>query len=167
MECYSALRNTGVPVIADGGIRYPGDITKAIVVGADSVMLGNMLAGTDEAPGEKVIRDGRPYKVYRGMGSEDAIKDGMAKGVRSRYLTGEDILPEGVVGLVPYRGPVRFIISMLVKSIRAAFGYIGARNIKEAREKAKIIRITEAGYKESHTHSIQVIKETIFPLGEK
>ena len=165
MDCFSALQGKGIPIIADGGIRYPGDIPKALVVGADSVMLGNMLAGTDEAPGEKVIRDGRPYKVYRGMGSEDAIRDGISKGVRSRYLTGEDILPEGVVGLVPYKGAVRFIISLLVKSIKASFGYIGAKNIREAREKAKIIRITEAGYKESHTHDIQVIKETIFPLG--
>ncbi len=165
MECKMGLRNKGidydVPIIADGGIRYPGDITKAIVVGADSVMLGNVLAGTDEAPGEKVIRDGRPYKIYRGMGSEDAIREGMSKGIRSRYLSGDDILPEGVVGLVPYKGPVRHIISMLVKSLKASFGYIGARNIKEAREKARIIRITEAGYKESHVHDVQVIKEAL------
>jgi IMP dehydrogenase len=130
-------------------------------------MLGNMLAGTEEAPGEKVIRDGRPYKIYRGMGSEDAIKDGMKKGVRSRYLTGDTILPEGVVGLVPYKGPVKFILSTIEKAIKASFGYIGGKNIQDARKKAKIIRITEAGYKESHVHDVQVIKETIFPFGSE
>jgi IMP dehydrogenase len=167
IECRRALKDLGVPLIADGGIRYTGDIVKALVAGADSVMLGNMLAGAEEAPGEKVIRDGRPYKVYRGMGSEDAIRDGMKKGVRSRYLTGDDILPEGVVGLVPYKGPVRFILSNIAKAIKAAFGYIGAKNIEEARKKAKMIRITEAGYKESHVHDVQVIKQTFFPIGEK
>ncbi len=166
LECSKLTQKYGVPLVADGGIRYPGDIVKALVVGADSVMLGNMLAGTDEAPGEKVLKDGRPYKVYRGMGSEDAIKDGMQKGVRSRYLSQDDILPEGVVGLVPYKGTVRFIISNLMKSLQVAFGYIGAKNIKEARQKARVIRITEAGYKESHVHSVQVLKET-FPFVEK
>jgi IMP dehydrogenase len=169
IECKRAIEELGldIPIIADGGIRYPGDIAKALVVGADSVMLGNMLAGTEEAPGEKVIRDGRPYKIYRGMGSEDAIKDGMKKGVRSRYLTGEAILPEGVVGLVPYKGPVKFILSTIEKAIKASFGYIGGKNIQDARKKAKIIRITEAGYKESHVHDVQVIKETIFPFGSE
>lgn len=160
MECYSVAKKYDIPIISDGGIRYPGDIAKALSVGADSVMLGNMLAGTDEAPGEKVIRDGRPYKIYRGMGSEDAIKEGVLKGVRSRYLGGNDILPEGVVGAVPYKGSVRYIISNIVKAIKASFGYVGAKDIQEFRKKARIIKITEAGYKESHVHDIQIIKDT-------
>lgn len=160
MECYLVAQKYNIPVISDGGIRYPGDIPKALAVGADSVMLGNMLAGTDEAPGEKVIRDGKLYKIYRGMGSEDAIKEGIMKGVRSRYAGDSDIFPEGVVGAVPYKGSVSHVISNIVKAIKASFGYVGARNIQEFKRKAKVIRITEAGYKESHVHDVQIIKDS-------
>ncbi len=160
IECSSVSRKYNIPIISDGGIRYPGDIPKAIAVGADSVMLGNMLAGTDESPGEKIIRDGRPYKIYRGMGSEDAIKEGIQKGVRSRYLGTTDILPEGVVGAIHYKGSVKHIISNITKAIKASFGYTGSKNIKEFKTKARIIRITEAGYKESHVHDVQIIKDT-------
>ena len=150
MECYRVARKTGTPLIADGGIRYSGDIVKALAAGADAVMIGNLFAGTDESPGEKVIYQGRAFKEYRGMGSEGAMKKGSA----DRYFQDKNqkFVPEGVEGLVPYKGSVRDIVYQLVGGIRAGMGYLGARNIKELRTKSEFVKISFASIKESHVH---------------
>ncbi len=144
-----------IPVIADGGIKYSGDITKALAAGADSVMIGNLLAGTEEAPGETIYLEGRKYKVYRGMGSIDAMREGGS----DRYLEKEKLVPEGVVGRVPYRGTVKEVIFQLVGGIKAGMGYTGSKNIKELQRKARFIKITNAGLRESHPHDITITKE--------
>lgn len=144
-----------VPVIADGGIRFSGDITKALAAGADSVMIGSLLAGTDEAPGDTILLEGRRFKVYRGMGSIDAMK----RGSRDRYFQTEKLVPEGVVGRVPYKGPVSEVIFQLEGGIRSGMGYVGAANIEELREKAEFVRVSSAGLKESHPHDIKITKE--------
>jgi len=157
MECYRVARKTGTPLIADGGIRYSGDIVKALAAGADAVMIGNLFAGTDESPGEKVIYQGRAFKEYRGMGSEGAMKKGSA----DRYFQdrNQKFVPEGVEGLVPYKGSVRDIVYQLVGGIRAGMGYLGARNIKELRTKSEFVKISFASIKESHVHDVQITKE--------
>ncbi len=157
MECYGVARKTGTPLIADGGIRYSGDIVKALAAGADAVMIGNLFAGTDESPGEKVIYQGRAFKEYRGMGSEGAMKKGSA----DRYFQdrNQKFVPEGVEGLVPYKGSVRDIVYQLVGGIRAGMGYLGARNIKELRTKSEFVKISFASIKESHVHDVQITKE--------
>jgi len=148
-----------IPVIADGGIKYSGDVTKAISAGANSVMIGNLFAGTDVAPGEVVLYQGRTYKVYRGMGSIEAMR----KGSRDRYSQDEMIdaklVPEGIEGRVPYRGSISDIIAQLVGGIRAGMGYTGCRNIDELLKKPKFIKITNAGLKESHVHDVIITKE--------
>ncbi|MEO0293938.1 MAG: IMP dehydrogenase [candidate division WOR-3 bacterium] len=144
-----------VPIIADGGIVFSGDITKALAGGADSVMIGNLLAGTDEAPGESMLLEGRRFKVYRGMGSIDA----MEKGSKDRYFQTGKLVPEGVVSRVPHKGPVSEVLFQLEGGLRAGMGYVGARNIKELRKKAKFIRVTTAGLTESHPHNVKIIKE--------
>jgi len=154
-----ALEGSGVPIIADGGLRYTGDIPKAIVAGANSIMAGSMFAGVDESPSETVIFDGRKYKMYRGMGSLDA----MQKGSKDRYFqdTEDDIaklVPEGIVGRVPYKGSLSEVIHQMVGGLRAGMGYCGAKNI-EKMQKAKFIRITNAGIKESHPHDITITRE--------
>ena len=147
-------------MIADGGIKYSGDFAKAIAAGADCVMVGSLLAGTDETPGEVFLWQGRSYKAYRGMGSVGA----MARGSADRYFQQEvadtlKLVPEGIEGQVPYKGPVANVIHQLVGGLRAAMGYTGARNIAELKEKGRFTRITGAGVRENHPHDIQMTVE--------
>lgn len=157
--CYSVAKKYGIPVIADGGIKYSGDITKALAVGAHSVMIGSLFAGTDESPGEVILFQGRSYKVYRGMGSLGA----MEQGTKDRYLqTGIELaklVPEGVEGRVPYKGPLSQSINQLIGGLRSGMGYCGCRNLEELRRKAKFIQITSAGLRESHVHDVIITKE--------
>jgi IMP dehydrogenase len=159
-EVFRAVKKSGIPVIADGGIKQTGDIPKAIAVGAYSVMIGGLFAGVEESPGEKILFEGRSFKSYRGMGSLDAMK----KGSSDRYFQdAEDdiakLVPEGVQGRVPYKGKLEDTIYQLVGGLRAAMGYCGTRNIKELREKGKFVKITSAGLKESHPHDVIITKE--------
>ena len=149
-----------VPVVADGGIKFSGDITKAIAAGARSVMIGNLFAGTDESPGEMVLYQGRSYKVYRGMGSIEAMKEGS----KDRYFQGDvesetKLVPEGIEGRVPYRGVLSDSVQQLIGGMKAGMGYLGARTIQELQQKAKFIRITSSGLKESHVHDVIITKE--------
>ncbi len=157
-DCASVALQYGIPIIADGGIKYSGDITKAIAAGADVVMLGSLLAGTEESPGEIEIYQGRSYKVYRGMGSLGAMKEGSG----DRYFqegAGDKLVPEGVEGRVPYKGPLSDTIFQLVGGLRAGMGYCGVKNIEELKTKTKFIRITPAGLRESHPHEVIITKE--------
>ena len=155
-----ALHKNNIPFIADGGIRYSGDIAKAIAAGASSVMLGGMFAGTEEAPGEVELYQGRSYKSYRGMGSIGA----MQKGSSDRYFqdsenNAENLVPEGIEGRVPYKGSVVDVIHQLMGGLRASMGYIGADSIKNMHSKSSFVHITNAGIKESHVHDVQITKE--------
>lgn len=159
-EAASAVRGTTVKVIADGGIRFSGDISKALAAGADSVMLGSLFAGTTEAPGEIELYQGRTYKNYRGMGSIGAMKSGSSE----RYFQGNDttsdkFVPEGIEGRVPYKGGLANILHQLLGGIRSSMGYLGCSNIKELHTKAKFVKITNAGMKESHVHDVMITKE--------
>lgn len=156
-DCAQVAQKYGVPVIADGGIRYSGDIVKALAAGADAVMLGSIMAGTEESPGEIEIYQGRSYKVYRGMGSLGAMKAGS----RDRYFQEDSskLVPEGVEGRVPYKGSVSETVFQLVGGLRSGMGYCGARNIKALKENVRFVRITPAGMHESHPHSVQITKE--------
>jgi IMP dehydrogenase len=156
----AALAGSGVPLIADGGIRFSGDISKAIAAGANSVMLGGLFAGTEEAPGETVLYQGRSYKSYRGMGSLGAMKDGAA----DRYFQDSDanvekLVPEGIEGRVPYKGSVSAVIHQLMGGLRSSMGYVGCKTIDEMRAKAEFVEITSAGIRESHVHDVQITKE--------
>lgn len=160
MNCRSISNKTGVPLIADGGIKFSGDITKAMGAGAHVVMIGGLLAGTEESPGEMVIYQGRSYKTYRGMGSLEAMK----KGSRDRYYQtdeegGDKLVPEGIVGRVPYRGSVSDNIFQLIGGLKAGMGYVGCRTLDELREKARFIKISTAGMRESHVHDVIITKE--------
>jgi IMP dehydrogenase len=157
MECAKVLRKYKIPIIADGGIRYSGDIVKALAAGADCVMMGNIFAGTDESPGELILYQGKRYKVYRAMGSVSAMK----LGSRDRYFQEEytKFVPEGVEGIVSYKGPLSEVIYQLAGGVKAGFGYVGAKNLKELRKKAEFIMITSFGLRESHPHSITITKE--------
>jgi IMP dehydrogenase len=160
MDCAAEAKKTGVPIIADGGIKYSGDITKALAGGADSVMIGSLFAGTEESPGETILFQGRSYKVYRGMGSIEAMKEGS----RDRYFQEEvesekKLVPEGIVGRVPYRGPLADTIYQLVGGIRAGMGYLGCEDIKTLQSRPKFMQITPAGLRESHVHDVIIIKE--------
>jgi IMP dehydrogenase len=149
-----------IPLIADGGIKYSGDITKAIAAGASSVMLGNVLAGTDESPGEVVIYQGRSYKTYRGMGSVEVMKEGSRDRYSQDFYTDEKkLVPEGIEGRVPYKGSVAHIILMMVGGLKAGMGYAGCRTIPELHKKAKFIKVTVAGVRESHVHDVDITKE--------
>lgn len=155
-----ALKGTGVPLIADGGIRYSGDVSKALAAGASSCMMGGMFAGTEEAPGEVVLFQGRSYKSYRGMGSVGAMTDGSA----DRYFqdpsnNADKLVPEGIEGRVPYKGSVIAIIYQLVGGIRASLGYVGCASIQHMHDKAEFVEITSAGVRESHVHDVQITKE--------
>ncbi len=157
-ECSAEANKYGKPVIADGGIKYSGDITKALAAGASTVMLGNLLAGTEESPGDVEIYQGRKYKVYRGMGSMGAMRSGSA----DRYFqekTADKLVPEGVEGRVPYRGPVSEIVYQLIGGLRAGMGYCGVKNLEELKTKTKFIRITNASLRENHPHSVDITKE--------
>jgi len=159
-NCAVVAEKYGIPVIADGGIRFSGDIVKAIAAGAHAVMIGNLFAGTEEAPGETILYEGRTYKVYRGMGSLSAMQK---RGGRERYgQEAEDVskfVPEGIEGKVPYRGPVSNMIYQLIGGLKSGMGYCGCRNIEELRKKAKFIKITPAGYRESHVHDVIILRE--------
>lgn len=157
MECARAAAEFGIPVIADGGIKYSGDITKAIAAGASTVMIGSLLAGTEESPGEIEIFQGRSFKSYRGMGSLAAMKEGS----KDRYFQeeAEKLVPEGIEGRVPYKGPLAETIFQLVGGLRAGMGYCGARNIAELQARGRFIRITPAGLRESHPHDVMITKE--------
>ncbi|MCF8087294.1 MAG: IMP dehydrogenase [Desulfotignum sp.] len=159
-NCKDISRKTGVPIIADGGIKFSGDIAKALGAGAHSVMLGSLLAGTHESPGEIVIYQGRSYKAYRGMGSVEAMK----KGSSDRYYQkdtsdAEELVPEGIVGRIPYRGTIRENILQMVGGVKAGMGYLGAVTIEDLHEKARFVKITAAGLKESHVHDVVITKE--------
>ncbi len=159
MNCYKVVKEYDIPLIADGGIKYSGDITKAIAAGADSVMIGSLFAGTDESPGELIFYQNRSYKAYRGMGSLGAMKEGSS----DRYFQDEKeaskLVPEGVEGRVPYKGSLRNLIPQLTGGLRSGMGYCGCRTIEDLKEKAKFIRITNSGLKESHVHDVIVTKE--------
>jgi IMP dehydrogenase len=155
-----ALKGTGIPCIADGGIRFSGDIAKALAAGASTVMMGSMFAGTEEAPGEVILFQGRSYKSYRGMGSLGAMSDGSA----DRYFQdsankADKFVPEGIEGRVPYKGSVLTILYQLVGGVRSSMGYCGCATIDELREKAEFVEITSAGMRESHVHDVQITKE--------
>ena len=160
LEVASSTNDKDIPIIADGGIRYTGDISKAIAAGADSVMLGSLLAGTEESPGETVIFDGRKFKTYRGMGSVEAMK----KGSKSRYFQGSEtdskkLVPEGIVGRVPYKGELQESIHQFVGGLRSGMGYCGAKDIKELKSNSKFVKITGSGIIEGHPHNVTITKE--------
>jgi IMP dehydrogenase len=160
MDAVEAARKQDVPIIADGGIKYSGDMVKALAAGADCVMVGSLLAGTDEAPGETYLYQGRTYKAYRGMGSVGA----MARGSADRYFQQEvkdtlKLVPEGIEGQVPYKGPVDGVLHQLVGGLRAGMGYIGAANLAALRERARFVRVSPAAVSESHTHGVAVTRE--------
>jgi IMP dehydrogenase len=158
----TALKGTGIPLIADGGVRYSGDVAKALAAGASSVMMGGMFAGTEEAPGEVFLYQGRSYKSYRGMGSLGAMADGSA----DRYFqsdiaaSAEKLVPEGIEGQVPYKGSVLAILHQLTGGIRSSMGYLGCKTISELHEKANFVEITSAGVRESHVHDVKITKES-------
>ncbi|HSJ61515.1 MAG TPA: IMP dehydrogenase, partial [Jiangellaceae bacterium] len=165
-DAAQACRTAGVPVIGDGGLQYSGDIAKAIVAGADTVMVGSLLAGCDESPGELIFVNGKQYKSYRGMGSLGAMKKRGAatSGSRDRYFqadvaTDDKLIPEGIEGQVPYRGPLAAVAHQLVGGLRQSMFYCGAHTIPELQHRGRFVRITAAGLKESHPHDIQMTVE--------
>jgi IMP dehydrogenase len=161
--CARAAAPHGVPVIADGGIRYSGDIAKAIAAGAHTVMMGGMFAGTEEAPGEIVLYQGRSYKSYRGMGSIGAMQQGSADRYFQEATTGnpnaDKLVPEGIEGRVPYKGSMVSIVFQLAGGVRAAMGYCGCASIEDMRSQSEFVQITAAGMRESHVHDVQITKE--------
>jgi IMP dehydrogenase len=161
LSCSAEARRENVPIIADGGIKYSGDITKALAGGADCVMIGSLLAGTEESPGETILFQGRTYKVYRGMGSLEAMRGGS----RDRYFQDEmeleeKFVPEGIVGRVPYRGLVADTVYQLVGGLRAGMGYVGCGTIHELQAAPRFLQITPAGLRESHVHDVDIVKES-------
>ena len=160
LEVSEVLKNSNIPLIADGGIRYTGDISKAIAAGADSVMLGSLLAGTEESPGETIIYDGRKFKTYRGMGSVEA----MQKGSKDRYFQSDEsdkkkLVPEGIVGRVPYKGQINESIHQFTGGLRSGMGYCGSKDIKTLKKSSKFVKITGSGIRESHPHNVSITKE--------
>ncbi len=160
MECAEVSNKFKIPLIADGGVKYSGDIVKILAAGANCVMIGGLFAGTEEAPGETILYQGRTYKTYRGMGSLGA----MQKGSKDRYgqeseMQASKLVPEGIEGRVPFKGPLELLVNQLVGGIKAGLGYCGANSIKELQEKARFVSITSAGLKESHVHDVQITKE--------
>jgi IMP dehydrogenase len=159
-NCASVARKYDIPVIADGGVKYSGDLPKAVAAGADLIMIGSLFAGTEESPGDTILYQGRAYKSYRGMGSIGAMKQGS----KDRYFQGDvenevKLVPEGIEGLVPLRGPLSANIHQLVGGLKAGMGYTGCSNIKELQKKGRFLRITGAGLKESHVHDVTITKE--------
>jgi IMP dehydrogenase len=150
---------SNIPLVADGGIKFSGDVTKALAAGAHSVMIGSLFAGTDEAPGETILYQGRTFKAYRGMGSLGAMKLGSA----DRYFQDEEeprkLVPEGIEGMVPHKGPVSTLLTQLTGGVRSGMGLAGAKNLPELVKKAKMVRVTAAGLKESHAHDVIITKE--------
>jgi IMP dehydrogenase len=161
MDVVEAADKAGIPAIADGGIKFSGDLAKALAAGASCAMIGSLLAGTDESPGEVYLHQGRSYKAYRGMGSIGA----MARGSADRYFQAEvrdqlKLVPEGIEGQVPYKGPAAGVLHQLAGGLRAAMGYVGAANLAEFREKARFMRISSAALRESHVHDVTITRES-------
>jgi IMP dehydrogenase len=161
MESVDAAHKHNIPVIADGGIKFSGDLAKALAAGAKAAMIGSLLAGTDESPGEVYLYQGRSFKAYRGMGSVGA----MARGSADRYFQAEvrdtlKLVPEGIEGQVPYKGPVSAVLHQLAGGLRAAMGYVGAANLEDFRNKATFVRISSAGLRESHAHDVTITRES-------
>jgi IMP dehydrogenase len=159
-DCARAADAHGVPIISDGGVKYSGDVVKALAAGAATVMIGSLLAGTEEAPGEVILYQGRSYKSYRGMGSISAMKEGS----KDRYFQAEvadadKLVPEGIEGRVPYKGTVAMNVFQLVGGLKSGMGYLGAQNILELRQKSRFVRISSAGLKESHVHDVIIVQE--------
>jgi IMP dehydrogenase len=157
LECHKATREAGVPLIADGGIKYSGDVTKAIASGAQCVMIGSLFAGTEESPGETILFQGRTFKSYRGMGSLGA----MSQGSSDRYAQDptQKLVPEGVEGRVAYKGPLSELVFQMVGGIKAGMGYVGAATLKELQQKARFVKLSVAGLRESHVHDVIITKE--------
>ena len=159
-EIAKVTQAAGIPMIADGGIKYSGDITKALAAGAQVVMIGSLFAGTEESPGETILFQGRRYKVYRGMGSIDAMKAGSADRYHQDEADTDDkMVPEGIVGRVPFRGALAESIYQLVGGLKAGMGYVGAANLAELMEKAEFVQITSAALREGHVHDVTITKE--------
>jgi len=158
-DCYSVAKKYKIPLIADGGIKYSGDITKALAAGADAVMIGSLFAGVDESPGEVVLYQGRSYKVYRGMGSIGAMEQGAKDRYQQEGVEAKKLVPEGVEGRVPYKGTLAQSVHQLMGGLRSGMGYCGAKNLAELKRKAKFISITNAGLRESHVHDVIITKE--------
>ena len=159
MDCAEEANKDGLPIIADGGIRYSGDIAKSLAAGASAVMLGNLFAGMDESPGETILFEGRQYKSYRGMGSLGAMKEGSGDRYFQEGAEATKLVPEGIEGMVPYRGSVRKSVHQLIGGLRASMGYCGVETILDFHKKSKFVQITSAGVKEGHPHEVKIIKE--------
>jgi IMP dehydrogenase len=159
VEAARAAKGTGVPVIADGGVKYSGDITKAIAAGASVVMIGGLFAGTEEAPGETILYQGRTFKSYRGMGSLGAMEAGSADRYSQETADRGKSVPEGVEGRVPYKGPLSALVDQLTGGLRSGMGYCGAANLRELQEHSRFVRITSAGLRESHVHDVIITRE--------
>ena len=159
MDCAEEANKDGLPIIADGGIRYSGDIAKSLAAGASAVMLGNLFAGMDESPGETILFEGRQYKSYRGMGSLGAMKEGSGDRYFQEGAESTKLVPEGIEGMVPYRGSVRNSVHQIIGGLRASMGYCGVKTIPDFHKKSKFIQITSAGVKEGHPHEVKIIKE--------
>ena len=160
MESTAAAAESGTPVIADGGIKFSGDFAKAIAAGASCAMVGSMLAGTEEAPGEMILYQGRSFKAYRGMGSVGAMARGSADRYFQKEVSSEKLVPEGIEGQVPYKGAAGTVIHQLIGGLRAAMGYTGCRTVDEMRGNCRFVRITGAGLTESHVHDVQITRES-------
>jgi IMP dehydrogenase len=159
INCYSVAKKYGVPIIADGGVKYSGDITKALAAGAHSIMIGGLFAGTDESPGETILYQGRSYKVYRGMGSLGAMEQGSKDRYQQAGVESKKLVPEGVEGRVPNKGPLSQSVHQLMGGLRSGMGYCGCKSLNELRQKAKFLRITNAGLRESHVHDVIITRE--------
>ncbi len=157
--CANEAKKYDIPIIADGGIKYSGDVAKALAIGVDSVMIGSLLAGTEDSPGETIMYQGRQYKTYRGMGSLGAMGEGSSDRYFQDGTASDKLVPEGIEGMVPYRGKMSGVIHQLVGGLRASMGYLGAKNLKDFRENAEFVEITTAGLKESHVHDVTITKE--------
>jgi IMP dehydrogenase len=160
LDCVSAAKEHGIPIIADGGIKFSGDFAKAIAAGASCAMVGSMIAGTDESPGELILYQGRSFKSYRGMGSLGAMARGSADRYFQKDAASDKLVPEGIEGQVPYKGPAGNVIHQLVGGLRAAMGYTGCATVEEMRQNCDFVKITGAGLKESHVHDVQITRES-------
>ena len=159
MDCAEVASKVGVPVIADGGIKYSGDVVKAIAAGADSVMIGSLFAGTEESPGQMELYEGRAFKIYRGMGSIDAMKSGSGDRYMQEGVEASKLVAEGIEGRVPYKGKLAETVYQLVGGLRAGMGYCGVATIADLKKKGRFIQITAAGLRESHPHDVVITKE--------
>ena len=161
LEAVKVADAKGIPVIADGGVKFSGDITKGLAAGAATIMIGSLFAGTEESPGDTILYQGRTYKLYRGMGSLEAMRE--REGSRNRYFQDEEdamkLVPEGIEGRVPYKGPITFIVQQLIGGLKAGMGYVGCATLKDLRTKTKFVRVTSAGFRESHVHDVAITKE--------